>query len=70
MITLIETLLARCCKVVGGILSPKLTDGYRGDWECFGGMTLVIVPDLALQAVRAREKAVIRLIDQLKEMLG
>lgn len=61
MIHLIETMLVRAGELVmSDVVSKRATIGYRGNWQCFGGLSLSIVPDLALQAVRTRDKVVMK----------
>ncbi|KAH7024904.1 uncharacterized protein B0I36DRAFT_332204 [Microdochium trichocladiopsis] len=69
MIHLIETMLTRARDLVSDAVSKKATLGYRGNWECFGGLSLSIVPDLAVQAIRAREKAAMRRVAGIKAAL-
>lgn len=66
MVHLMETMLTRSRDLVSELSAPKATYGWRGDWECFGGMSLVIVSDLALQAIRTRERGTLRLVQQIK----
>lgn len=69
LINLMESMLARVKDLVSEIASPKNTPGYRGNFHCFGGVSLVIVPDLALQAIRAREEVVLNSAKQMKLLL-
>ncbi|KXJ85212.1 hypothetical protein Micbo1qcDRAFT_223663 [Microdochium bolleyi] len=69
MIHLIETMLTRARDLVSDVVAKKATLGYRGNWECFGGLSLSIVPDLAVQAIRTREKAAIRRVVGIKAAL-
>lgn len=69
LINLMESMLARVKELVSEIASPKNTPGYRGNFHCFGGVSLVIVPDLALQAIRAREDMVLNSAKQMKLLL-
>ena len=64
-----ESMLTKSRDLINEMSSPKDTPGYRGSFECYGGITLVIVPDLALQAIRSRERATLRLIDSIKRNL-
>ncbi|KAI1749858.1 hypothetical protein F4782DRAFT_511795 [Xylaria castorea] len=66
LVNLTETLAMRARGLITEMSSPKITPGYRGDFQSFGGVSLVIVPDLALRAIRAREDALSRMIDDLK----
>ncbi|KAJ1326012.1 RNA polymerase II-specific transcription factor-like protein [Microdochium nivale] len=70
MIHLIETMLVRASELVmSDVVSRRATLGYRGNWECFGGLSLSIVPDLALQAVRTRDKVVMKRVADIKSAL-
>ncbi|KAL1845687.1 hypothetical protein Daus18300_014474 [Diaporthe australafricana] len=69
LINLMESMLARARDLVSEIASPKNIPGYRGNFHCFGGVSLVIVPDLALQAIRAREHVVLNSAKQMKLLL-
>lgn len=69
LINLMESMLARAKELVSEIASPKNTPGYRGNFHCFGGVSLVIVPDLALQAIRTREDMVLNSARQLRLLL-
>jgi hypothetical protein len=70
LINLMESMFTRSRDLVAQICLPKDTSGYRGSFECYGGVTLVIVPDLALQAVRSRERATLKLIGSVREMMS
>lgn len=70
MIHLIETMLVRAGELVmSDVVSKRATMGYRGNWQCFGGLSLSIVPDLALQAVRTRDKVVMKRVADIKSAL-
>lgn len=70
MVQLVETMLTRLRDLISElVVTPRATYGYRGNWECFGGMSLVIVPDLALQAIRTRESGTLHLVQQIKNAL-
>ncbi|ROW06184.1 hypothetical protein VMCG_04705 [Cytospora schulzeri] len=66
---LMESMLVRCRDLMGQITAPRDTRGHRGGFECFGGVTMVIVPDLALQAMRTRETMILGLADEVKKNL-
>lgn len=68
LINLLETMFIQVRTSINRLSSPKKTPGYRGDFDSFGGVALVIVPDLALQAIRIRENTVLRLLDQVKHI--
>ncbi|KAI1738083.1 hypothetical protein F4680DRAFT_198934 [Xylaria scruposa] len=69
LVNLTETMARKARDLIAEISSPKVTPGYRGDFQSFGGVSLVIVPDLALRAIRAREKGLFRIIDDLKNSI-
>lgn len=67
LINLLEIMFIQVRNSINKLASPKSTPGYRGDFKNFGGVSLVIVPDLALQAIRIRENTVLQLLDQVKQ---
>ncbi|KAL2204879.1 hypothetical protein CC79DRAFT_1358970 [Sarocladium strictum] len=70
MLQLVETMLTQCRKVMDGITSEKATSSSPSQGEnCFSASSLSIVPDLAMQAIRKREDAVMLLVQQIKEFL-
>ncbi|KAI1392120.1 uncharacterized protein F4822DRAFT_115796 [Hypoxylon trugodes] len=69
LINLMDRMVTRARELVAEMSSPKHTSGYRGDFESYGGVTLVIVPDLALKAIRVREDAISRLVEDLKKSI-
>lgn len=69
LLHLVESMLTRARGLVANMVSPQDTPGYRGSFECFGGVTLVIVPDLALQALHAKERVTFRLIESIKGLV-
>lgn len=69
LVNLMEAMLTRSRDLVSEMASPKDTLGYRGNFECFGGVSLVIVPDLALRAIRTREAVTLKLVDNLKKTI-
>ncbi|KAI0433527.1 hypothetical protein F5Y09DRAFT_63530 [Xylaria sp. FL1042] len=66
LVNLTETMAMKARELITKMSSPKITPGYRGDFQSFGGVSLVIVPDLALRAIHAREDALTRIINHLK----
>ncbi|KAI0545984.1 hypothetical protein F4679DRAFT_558986 [Xylaria curta] len=69
LVNLTETMARKAKGFITEMSSPKITPGYRGDFQSFGGVSLVIVPDLALRAIRAREECLFRMIDDLKNSI-
>lgn len=69
LINLVESMLDRARDLVSEIASLKNPPGYRGNFHCFGGVSLVIVPDLALQAIKAKEDMVLNSAKQVKLLL-
>ncbi|KAI0974603.1 hypothetical protein F4678DRAFT_458564 [Xylaria arbuscula] len=70
LLNLTETMAMKAKGLIKEMSSPKITRGYRGDFQSFGGVSLVIVPDLALSAIRAREDALFRMIHELKNLIS
>ncbi|KAI8627367.1 hypothetical protein F5Y19DRAFT_442809 [Xylariaceae sp. FL1651] len=66
LVNLMENMISRARELVVELTSPKKTAGYRGDFQSFGGVSMVIVPDLALCAIRTRENALTRMLNELK----
>ncbi|KAI0183342.1 hypothetical protein EV127DRAFT_475202 [Xylaria flabelliformis] len=69
LVNLTETMARKARRLITEMSSPKITPGYRGDFQSFGGVSLVIVPDLALRAIRAREEGLFRMIEDLKNSI-
>ncbi|KAI1813101.1 hypothetical protein GGS20DRAFT_497411 [Poronia punctata] len=69
LVNLMETMMTQARDLVAEISSPKHTAGYRGDFKVFGGVSLVIVPDLALKAIRSREDSLSRMFHDLKDSI-
>ncbi|KAI1453960.1 hypothetical protein F4805DRAFT_477874 [Annulohypoxylon moriforme] len=70
LINVMDTMITRAREIVAEATAPKQTLGYRGDFQSFGGATLVIVPDLARSAIRVREDALVRMIEDLKKPIS
>ncbi|KAI0884010.1 uncharacterized protein GGS22DRAFT_28837 [Annulohypoxylon maeteangense] len=66
LLNIMDTMIARARGVVAEATTPKQTIGYRGDFQSFGGVTLVIVPDLARSAIRVREDSLVEMIKDLQ----
>ncbi|KAK6956378.1 hypothetical protein Daesc_001655 [Daldinia eschscholtzii] len=69
LVNSMDAMMARARELVAEATFPKQTAGYRGDFQSFGGTSLVIVPDLARNAIRARENALFGLLDELKKSI-
>ncbi|KAF3024852.1 hypothetical protein E8E14_011099 [Neopestalotiopsis sp. 37M] len=67
VVHVIEDMLTQAQKLIDELVFPKATFGWRGNYECFGGLSLRIVPDLAIQAIRTRELAALRLAQHIKK---
>ncbi|KAI1472376.1 uncharacterized protein F4812DRAFT_11244 [Daldinia caldariorum] len=69
LVNSVDAMMARARELVAQATVPKQTAGYRGNFESFGGISLVIVPDLARNAIRARENALLGLVNDLKKTI-
>ncbi|KAI1648783.1 uncharacterized protein F4817DRAFT_54362 [Daldinia loculata] len=69
LINSMDAMMARAKELVAEVTFPKQTPGYRGDFQSFGGTSLVIVPDLARNVIRTRENALFDLLDDLKKLI-
>ncbi|KAI1089538.1 hypothetical protein F5B19DRAFT_466987 [Rostrohypoxylon terebratum] len=69
LIHVMDTMTTRAQEIVAEATAPKQTSGYRGDFQSFGGVSLVIVPDLAKSAIRIRENALVDMIEDLKKSI-
>ncbi|KAI0470113.1 hypothetical protein GGR56DRAFT_661106 [Xylariaceae sp. FL0804] len=69
LVDLMDTMMARASTLISELACPKQTSGYRGNFQSFGGVSLVIVPDLALKVIRIREDEVSRRVSTLKQSL-
>ncbi|KAI1475797.1 hypothetical protein F4774DRAFT_272314 [Daldinia eschscholtzii] len=69
LVNSMDAMMARARELVAEATFPKQTPGYRGDFQSFGGTSLVIVPDLARNAIRTRENALLGLLDDLKKSI-
>ncbi|KAI0112948.1 hypothetical protein F4814DRAFT_420082 [Daldinia grandis] len=69
LVNSMDAMMARAKELVAEVTSPKQTPGYRGGFQSFGGTSLVIVPDLAREAVQTRENALFDLVDDLKKFI-
>ncbi|KAI1445639.1 hypothetical protein F5Y02DRAFT_385850 [Annulohypoxylon stygium] len=69
LINVMDTMTTRAREIVAEATAPKQTPGYRGDFQSFGGVSLVIVPDLAKSAIRIRENALVDMIEDLKKSI-
>ncbi|KAI1350846.1 hypothetical protein F5Y01DRAFT_284498 [Xylaria sp. FL0043] len=69
LVTLTETMVTKARDLITKMSLPTVSPGYRRRFQYFGGVSLVIVLDLALKAIRVREDALIRMINNLKSSL-
>jgi hypothetical protein len=69
LVNLMEAMMTQARDLIAEMSSPKHTTGYRGDFKVFGGVSLVIVPDLALKAIRSREDDLSRMFHDLKDSI-
>ncbi|KAI0853596.1 hypothetical protein F5Y00DRAFT_225045 [Daldinia vernicosa] len=69
LINSMDAMMARAKVLVAEATFPKQTPGYRGDFQSFGGTSLVIVPDLARNAIRTRENALFGLFEDLRKSI-
>ena len=69
-VNIMESMLARAKNLVSRLASVKGTPVPRDSHTCFDSLPPIIEPDLALQAVHAREAAILSLVDRIKTKLS
>lgn len=69
-VNLMESMLARAKNLFHRLASARAKLGNRDSLECFGGLSPIVEPTFALQAVQARETSIATLVERIKATLS
>ena len=69
-VNLMESMLARAKNLFHRLASARAKLGNRDSLECFGGLSPIVEPTVALQAVQARETSIATLVERIKATLS
>jgi hypothetical protein len=69
-VNLMESMLSRARNLFHRLASAQINSGSEGSYGCFGGLSSILEPKSALQAVQAREASIVPLVERIKTTLS
>jgi hypothetical protein len=69
-VNLMESMLSRAKSLFHRLASAQISSGSEGSFGCFGGLSSILEPTSAFQAVQAREASITPLVERIKTTLS
>lgn len=69
-VNLMESMLARAQNLFHRLASVNISANNEGSFGCFPGLSPIVEPTVALQAVQAREAVILTLVERIKTTLS